>query len=252
MFNISKINQSILSRLRHLTLDFRVQNRSSLSPWDDLWFRNAIGYLVTTSPCLETLDIFSSSLQKKLRLGLLKIFDLSLENLKLEEIRLSFVTFDEEQLRLFVDHFKSSLHNLTIQNPVFQHRIPWKDYVLSDSDGNRLVDSHQPTNDELINFWQDAWSQGDPPEHRNARADMIGSDETGEVLERIRESWFQCRHDETFHLEWPEGHVFAGAIGTYEGTASGLTTLTIEWPQNRPADGLPKCPSNWLARYRLP
>ena len=118
--NLKTLDASTFSDLKHLTLDFRIENGSCLGSWDDRWFRKAVRFMVKSSPHLKTLDIFAPGEQQNLRLGLLSIFDWSLRYAQLQEIQVSFVAFDEEELRLFVDYLKHSLRKLTIKYPRLQ------------------------------------------------------------------------------------------------------------------------------------
>ena len=225
--NLDAIDACILLDLQHLTLDFRTGS-SSLNPWDDRWFRKAVRFMVTSSPHLKTLDIFAPATQQELRLGLLSILDWSLRYAQLQEIQLSFVTFDEGELRMFVDYLKHSLRGLTIHYPVFNHNVPWKDYVLSDADRRSLIEKHEPTDDELITYFLEAW--GEPLEGRHILLESMRSDETGEGFAAVRKVWDRGPQNEKYHFEWPSGHVFAGASGQWDCPANSPGTLVVKWP----------------------
>ena len=233
-YDLTNTDPTIISGLRHLTLDFRIKNGGSLRPWDGRWFKKALTYLVSSSLRLESLDIFCPTSQHDFRLNLSEIFDWNIEQPSLHQVRLSFVTIDEDQLRLLIHHFNSSLRKLTIESPVFNQQMPWKEFVLSDSHGIRLVEDHQPSKEEMINFYARAWAAyGSTYDsgYEQAVAEVVRGDETGQMFAQVRRAWSHRRHDEAFRLEWPEGHVFEGATGTYEDT--GIPVVTVEWPEDR-------------------
>jgi hypothetical protein len=231
-FDLLTIDKCLFLNLRHLTLDFRIRNESSLHPRDATWLCNAIRLIVTSSRHVETLDLVSPNTRAKLRLELLTVFDLSVQYVNLKEVCLAFVAFDDEQLHLFLDHLKNSMQRLTIECAVFNHATSWKVYVLSDTDGRPLVEKHEPSQDQLIDYWLRAWELPEVPQERRRKiAEGLDSDWTEEILASVREVWWSQEHDELFQLEWPEHHVFGGGKGTYECT-NGVATVIVEWPQN--------------------
>ncbi len=236
---LTNVARLVFTSLRQLTLDFRIVNDSSFGPGHDRWFCSAIKFMVTSSPHLETVDILAPSTERRLRLAHLEIFDGSIKYARLQELQLAFVTFDEEELRLFVGYLKSSLRRLTFKHTLFTHETPWMDYVLFDPHVKSLVEAqkHVPSNDEQVTWFMENWANPpDPVEsQRHAIEEEIRSDETGQVWATIRRTWDREKHDERYHLGWPEGHVFAGACGTWDRPENGWDTLTVEWPRTRPA-----------------
>ena len=233
-YGLSLPDTTSLSGLRHLVLDFRIKDGAFIgSYWDSTWFYDAVHSLIVASRSLQTLDTFFPRCHAGSRPKISRVFDLDEEYPNLHEICLSFVAFTEYELRLFLDHFKSSLERLTIREPHFVHGTSWDDYVLIDSSGKYLAENHGPPAD-LTDRWGRSRSQDTRP--RAFSLDGIGSDDAREAMAQGDILSRNCHADRQLgthqHVTWPEDHIFAGATGTWA-QKDDKSTLTVEWPQHR-------------------